>query len=148
MSAFPTSHGTALPIRAGASIAVIKDGAVLLVKRAAPPWRGLWSLPGGKVGLGEAPRDTALRELKEETGIEADRVKLLDTIDISAEDDGGGTLRYRLTVFYGRYAGGTLRAGSDAAAAEWVALDALAALPMTQGTAPLIRLAARRLGTA
>ena len=57
--------------RRGASMAVIQDGAVLLVRRGRPPFAGLWSLPGGKLRDGEAPKDAALREVHEETGIRA-----------------------------------------------------------------------------
>ena len=42
---------------------------------------------------------------------------------------------YRLTVFYGRPTGGILKPGGDAEAAEWVHLDDVEALPMTEGTA-------------
>ena len=42
---------------------------VLLVKRAAPPFPGWWSLPGGFVGQAESVDEAALRELQEETGI-------------------------------------------------------------------------------
>jgi len=60
--------------RDGASIAVFKGRSVLLVKRARPPFAGLWSLPGGKTEGAEAPRETACRELMEETGLTARRI--------------------------------------------------------------------------
>ena len=53
----------------------------------------------------------------------------------------------RLTVFYGRPSGGRLKAGSDAEAAEWVHLDDVDALAMTEGTAELIWTAMHRLRT-
>ncbi|MGZ8415669.1 MAG: NUDIX domain-containing protein, partial [Methyloceanibacter sp.] len=70
------------PVRDAASIAVFKDRKVLLVKRARPPFAGLWSLPGGKTEGQEAPREAARRELKEETGIEADVEGVVDLIKI------------------------------------------------------------------
>jgi 8-oxo-dGTP diphosphatase len=136
------------PLRRGASIAVFKGASVLLVKRAKPPWQGLWSLPGGRLEIGEAPRDAAYRELKEETGIEAAIEGLLDTIEISAEASGGDIARYRLDVFYGRHEGGRLGAGGDAALAQWFAVSALEKLDLTEGAAGLIRLAAARLDIA
>jgi 8-oxo-dGTP diphosphatase len=117
----------------GASIAVFKDGAVLLVKRGRAPKEGMWSLPGGKI------------ELKEETGIEAELAGTLGHVEIDAEGSGAVPLRYRLTVFYGRYVAGTARPGGDAEAAEWVALPQLAEREMTEGTAALIAQAAQRL---
>lgn len=119
---------------------------MLLVQRGRSPFRGLWSLPGGNIEAHENPRDTALRELKEEAEIEAEIAGLLDSIEIAAEDDSGKALRYRLSVFYGRYVRGIICAGGDAAVAQWVALDDIESLPLTGGTAALIGLAAQRLG--
>lgn len=134
------------PLRHGASIAVFKGNAVLLVKRARSPWRGLWSLPGGRLEAGEGPREAALRELEEETGTTAEVKGLLDTVEIAAGGDDGKPLKYRLEVFYGRYGTGALRAESDAAEARWVAVGDLEKLGLTEGTAALIRIAAERLG--
>ena len=107
----------------GVSIAVLRAGSVLLVKRKRSPYAGLWTFPGGKTEPNERPREAVLRELKEETGIDADIEGILDTISVVAEEAGGEELRYRLTVFYGRYRSGTLRAGDDADAARWFTLD-------------------------
>ena len=46
---------------------------VLLIKRGAPPRAGEWSLPGGRIEFGERAADAALRELREETGWQAQR---------------------------------------------------------------------------
>lgn len=124
---------------------MFKDGAVLLVKRGRAPKEGLWSLPGGKIEPGETAPMAALRELMEETGIEAELAGSLGNVEIAAAGRGGAPLRYRLTVFYGRYVAGVARPGSDAAAAEWVALPGLSERAMTEGTAALIAQAAERL---
>lgn len=129
-------------LRDGASIAVIKDRKVLLVRRKRAPFAGLWSLPGGKVKRGEARRDAVRRELMEETGLEADVQGIVDTVRIAAQGEKSG---YRLTVFYGRPAGGRLKAGGDTEAAEWVDLDDIETLPITPGTAELIWVAAHRV---
>jgi mutator protein MutT len=133
--------------RDGASIAVFKDRKVLLVKRGRAPFAGLWSLPGGKVEGGETPRQAACRELKEETGIDAEVEGIIDTVKVKAGDP-GDSVTYRLTVFYGRPIGGSLKAGSDSEAAEWVHLDDIDALAMTEGAAELIWTAMHRLRTA
>jgi 8-oxo-dGTP diphosphatase len=130
-------------LRDGASIAVLKDRRVLLVKRACPPYAGLWSLPGGKTEANETAQDAVRRELKEETGIEAEIEGVVDTLKI-VPNEGGDSITYRLTVFYGRPTGGRLEAGGDAEAAEWVHLDNVEELPMTPGTADLIWGAAHR----
>jgi 8-oxo-dGTP diphosphatase len=139
----PSSHPD-FTLRAGASIAVFKDRKVLLVRRRHAPFAGLWSLPGGKAEGGETPRETARRELKEETGIEAEIAGVVDRVTVSAEDVTDGDA-YRLTVFYGLPCGGSLKAGGDTDAAEWVQLDNIEALPMTPGTIDLIRIAAHRV---
>jgi 8-oxo-dGTP diphosphatase len=145
-----SSSNDVAPAREGASVAVFKDWSVLdwsvlLVRRGRAPFAELWSLPGGKTEGEETPRETARRELKEETGIEADVEGIVDIVTIAAVEGNGGPVTYRLTVFYGRYAGGNLAAGGDTEAAEWVHLDEIEALPMTEGTAELIWLAAHRL---
>jgi ADP-ribose pyrophosphatase YjhB (NUDIX family) len=102
-------------------------------------------VPGGKTLPNENPREAVLRELKEKTGIDAEIEGILDRISVAAETSGGEDLRYRLTVFYGRYRSGTVSEGDDADAARWFALDETKALPMTEGTAALAWLAAHRL---
>ena len=52
----------------GASIAVIREGRVLLAARANEPMRGVWTLPGGLVEAGEPLASAASRELQEEVG--------------------------------------------------------------------------------
>ncbi len=57
------------PVPATCVIVMNNNDEVLLVKRSVPPKEGLWCLPGGFIELGEAPEASALRELKEETGL-------------------------------------------------------------------------------
>jgi ADP-ribose pyrophosphatase YjhB (NUDIX family) len=136
------------PPRRGASIAVFKGDAVLLVERSRAPWGGLWSLPGGSLEAGESPREAASRELMEETGFTAKIEGLLNTIEISAKRDDGEAVKCLLDVFYGRYAGGSLQPASDAASARWVALGDLEKLSLTEGTGALVSLAAHLIGAA
>ena len=53
-----------------------EDGRVLLFKRKKPPFAGYWEAPGGKINFGERLVDAAVRELREETGIDADKSML------------------------------------------------------------------------
>ena len=129
----------------GASIAVFKGDTVLLVERARAPFRGLWSLPGGSIEPGESAREAALRELKEESGTTAKIEGVVENVELAVTDDDGRPLTWRLAMFYGRYAGGSLQPGSDASDANWVAIADLEKLSLTEGTASLIRLAARRI---
>ena len=129
----------------GASIAVFKGDTVLLVERARAPFRGLWSLPGGSIEPGESASEAALRELKEESGTTAKIEGVVEIVELAVTDDDGRPLTWRLAMFYGRYAGGSLQPGSDASDANWVAIADLEKLSLTEGTASLIRLAARRI---
>ena len=49
----------------GVGVVAIKDGRVLLIRRAKPPRAGRWSLPGGRQRLGETVHETARRELRD-----------------------------------------------------------------------------------
>lgn len=62
-----TSHW--LDSKPCAGALVTRDGRLLLVRRAHEPWRGLWDVPGGFCAWREHPRDTAVREVREETGL-------------------------------------------------------------------------------
>ena len=126
--------------QAGVSVCVVRDGRALLVQRSRQPLRGLWSLPGGHIEWGETLREAALRELAEETAVEADICMLLDSVDVIHRDQAGAIqYHYVLTTFGATWRAGEARAGSDAAAVCWTASDDLDGLPMTPGTDQLIR---------
>ena len=125
--------------RCGASAAVFRDGAVLLIERAKGALKGRWSLPGGHVEPGEPARAAAVREVREETGVEADIQGLLDIHDVILRGP-DGTLRahYLITVFCGRWRAGEPSAGSDASAARFVRIGDIEGYPLTEGAAALI----------
>ena len=50
-------------------VVCLRGDEVLLIRRGTPPRQGQWSLPGGRIEPGEAVRNAALRELREETGV-------------------------------------------------------------------------------
>ena len=60
-----------------ADSAVRRGDEVLLIQRKYPPMKGAWAFPGGFVDQGENPIDAAVRELKEETGMDGTEPKLL-----------------------------------------------------------------------
>jgi 8-oxo-dGTP diphosphatase len=102
---------------------VVLDGdRVLLIRRAHPPRQGEWSLPGGKVELGEALTAAVRRELREETGLEVEVGPLVEFFDRVHCDDAGG-VRYHFVIadYLCRAVGGALAAGDDASDVAWVA---------------------------
>lgn len=72
-------------VGAAASGVAVRDGGVLLVKRARDPYKGTWMFPAGFVSFGEHPKDTIIREIEEETGYKAKIIKLLDVEQV--DDD-------------------------------------------------------------
>lgn len=128
---------SAPPPIVGVGLVLIERGRVLLVRRKHPPLAGAWSLPGGKQAAGETMRQTALRELKEETGLAAEILGLVDIVDATFPDAPGGA-HYTLIEFAARPAGGALRAGSDASEAAWLDLAALPGLGLWSETERVI----------
>jgi 8-oxo-dGTP diphosphatase len=144
----PTPPTSVWP-RCGASAAIFRRREVLLVERGRGALRGLWSLPGGHIEAGEAARAAALREVREETGVEAEIAGLLDVHEVIRRGERGRLLtHYLLVVWYGRWIAGEPSAAADAAAARFVPLDAIDRLPMTDGAADLIRRAGKMLQAA
>ncbi|MCH8240408.1 MAG: NUDIX hydrolase [Proteobacteria bacterium] len=129
--------------RPAASCAIFRDGQVLIAQRSKSPLAGIWSLPGGHIEPGETAREAAIRELAEETGVEAEIKAIADVVDVIVRgDDGALRAHYVITAFYGVWLRGDARPGSDCLAVEWVDLETLAGRPMTQGTPALIQRAA------
>ncbi len=117
-------------------VVCLKGDEVLLIRRGTPPRLNQWSLPGGRLEWGETLEVAALRELKEETGVEAQLLGLLDVVDgvfparPSLDEKGGGeiTRHYVMIDYAARWTGGEPAAGDDAAEAKFVSLDEAMAL--------------------
>lgn len=125
--------------------AVVLDaaGRVLLIERGKPPGEGLWSVPGGRVELGEAVAEAVAREVREETGLEVTVGELVAVVErIRLEEPGGYHYVILDYLAFGRE-GQVPVAGSDARAARFVALEELAALPLTEGLLAVIERAQR-----
>ncbi len=131
----------------GVGVVAIKDGRVLLIRRAKPPRAGRWSLPGGRQRLGETVRETARRELHEEAGVEAEVTALLDVVDsITRDDEGAIAYHYTLVDFLAEWRGGAPRAGGDATEALWADPEDLGSYELWDETLRLIRLGLARRG--
>jgi ADP-ribose pyrophosphatase YjhB (NUDIX family) len=125
---------------AGVGAVVIADGRILLVRRAAAPRAGRWSLPGGAQELGETFAEACRREVREETGLEIEILGLVDVVDsISRDADGRVHYHYLLVDLLARPTGGALKAGDDVSDARWFVPDEALALPLWSETARVIR---------
>ncbi len=124
----------------GVSTAVWREGRALLVLRGKQPSKDLWSLPGGHVEFGETLQEAALRELMEETSVEASIQDHTHWLDIISRDaDGAARSHYVIAVFRAAWVSGEAVAGDDAAAVQWRTPDDLDDLAMTSGTADRLR---------
>jgi mutator protein MutT len=121
--------------------AVVLDGErVLLVRRGREPLKGLWSIPGGAVEVGETREEALSREVREETGLEIEIGPLVAVLDRIRRDEAGKVeYHYVLVDYVCRPVGGALAAATDVDRAEWVAIDDLDRYEMTHGTAAVIR---------
>jgi 8-oxo-dGTP diphosphatase len=120
-------------------VVCLRRAEVLLIRRATPPRVGEWSLPGGRVEFGERVADAALRELREETGVEAELTGLLDVVD--GLFPGEPPRHYVLIDYAARWISGEPRAGDDAAEAAFFPAEAAIARVDWAETKRIIRLA-------
>jgi ADP-ribose pyrophosphatase YjhB (NUDIX family) len=117
----------------GVGALVIESDKILVVKRENEPGKGLWSIPGGLLELGERVRDGAVRETEEETGIKIEIDSLIDVVDSVTKDE-NGRIRYHYVLidFLAHPIGGKLNPNSDVKEAKWVTFEELKRLPTTR----------------
>lgn len=126
-----------------ASIAVFREGRVLIATRTKPPGAGVWSLPGGLVEAGETIEEAALRELMEEVGLEA-RIVGFNRHVQRIDRDEQGRIRHHFVVasFVGVWTGGEATTGPEAGEVRWVDPNDLGDLPTTPHLARILARAA------
>jgi ADP-ribose pyrophosphatase YjhB (NUDIX family) len=104
---------------------------VLLIKRAHPPSKGRWSIPGGAIELGETLHEAARREVREECGVEVEIDEVVDVVDnIVLDESGNVRFHYVVICQLARYVSGAARPNSDASEACWVTREELSTLDM------------------
>jgi ADP-ribose pyrophosphatase YjhB (NUDIX family) len=125
------------------SLAVFKNGKALIARRAREPLKGLYSLPGGVVEIGETLREAALRELYEEVGLRAEILAFNEHVESIQRDEKGVVAHYVIASFVARWLDGEARLGPEADAVLWI--DPLAPIeaPTTPGLAEILAKAAR-----
>ena len=122
-------------------VLIEKDGGLVLIRRAQPPDVGEWALPSGFIEADESVEEAAIREAREETGLD---IALKDMVGVFSFPDGPPTSG--IIVFYrARPVGGALRAGDDADAVRVFPPEDIPPLPFRTHRQALARWRARRL---
>jgi len=138
------AEGRSYPTRPhlAVSAAIIRDGKVLIVRRARPPAHGLFTLPGGGVEAGETLHEAVIREVREETGLSVEPLGLAGYREVIARDAAGKVERHFVILpFAARWVSGEVALNEELAEAHWLAPDALVGLQTTDGLAEVVRAA-------
>lgn len=97
-------------IKVTVDILLEDKGKILLVKRAFPPFKGKWALPGGYIEYGETAEKAAAREAKEETGLDVEIVGLVGVYSDPKRDPRG----HQITIAYkARKKGGKIKKSKE-----------------------------------
>jgi 8-oxo-dGTP diphosphatase len=125
---------------------VVREGQVLLIRRGKEPLYGRWVVPGGTVELGETLQEALVREIREETGVEAEPMEMLTVFDRIERRGERVDYHYVIVDFLCRWRSGEARAASDALDAAWVAPEALATYDLPAKALEVVSEGLRRSG--
>jgi 8-oxo-dGTP diphosphatase len=115
----------------GVGALIFREGRMLLIKRSKEPSKGMWSIPGGRLELGETIAEAVKREVLEECGVQIDIVRVLEVMDnILRDDDGKVSYHFVLIDLLANYLSGEPKAQSDAEECRWVTPAELTKLDM------------------
>ena len=124
----------------GVGAVIVEGDRVVLVRRAAEPMAGEWSIPGGLLELGETMRAGAEREALEETGLRVEAGEVQEVLDRIVPDTAGKPrYHYVLIDLSCRPVAGELRTGGDAVEARWVRESELESLGVAETAIWVIR---------
>jgi 8-oxo-dGTP diphosphatase len=130
------------------SAAIFRDGKVLLVCRAHAPAKGLWTLPGGRVEVGETLVEAVKREVAEETGLTIDVVDLAGYREsILPEAVGDRGRHFVILPFAARWVAGDVVLNDELADSHWMPVADVSGLPTTEGLKAILERAESLLGS-
>src|SRR5947209_5416458 len=91
----------------GVGAVIVHQDRVLLIQRGTEPARGVWSIPGGLIEVGEMLHEAVVREVREETGLEVEPVELVELLDRIFREDNRIRYHYVIADYLCRVTGGT-----------------------------------------
>jgi len=125
------------------SVAVFRDGRVLVGRRAREPMIGRFTLPGGVVELGETLAEAVARELFEEVGVEAGIVGFNRHVEPILRVGDRVRSHFVIASFVARWTRGEARVSEEMDAVAWIDPSASGSLPTTPGLAEILKSAQR-----
>lgn len=124
----------------GVGAIIVQDDRILLVRRANPPLQGEWSIPGGLVEAGETIEEAVIREVREETGLEIQPMKLVEVFErILRDKDARVQYHFVLIDYLCRVVSGKAQARSDVSESAWVTADELKSYSVAEDTCRVVR---------
>jgi 8-oxo-dGTP diphosphatase len=131
------------------SAAILRDGKVLVVRRARNPAGGLYSLPGGVVEAGETLAEAVKREVDEETSLTIEPVALAGYREVVARDAEDKVERHFVILpFAARWVAGEPKLNEELSEWRWVDPAEVASMPTTPGLAEIVASAVEQLKSA
>jgi len=128
------------------SAAIVRDGKVLVVRRARKPALNLYTLPGGAVELGETLHEAVTREVREETQLVIEPVALAGQREVIMRDAQKRIERHFVILcFAARWLAGEPKLNEELDDARWLRPAELAGLKTTDGLAEIVASAFERL---
>jgi 8-oxo-dGTP diphosphatase len=121
------------------SAAIVRDGKVLLVRRARNPALNLYTLPGGAVEIGETLTEAITREVREETALAIEPVALAGHREVIVRDAQDRIERHFVIMCYAaRWRSGEVVLNDELDDARWLVPAELTGLRTTEGLAEIV----------
>ena len=129
------------------SAAIVRDGKLLVVRRARRPALNLYTFPGGVVEAGETLHEAVAREVREETALEIKPVALAGHREAIVRDKEGRVERHFIVLcFAARWLSGEPKLNGELDDARWIEPAAISELQTTDGLAEIAAAALKELG--
>jgi 8-oxo-dGTP diphosphatase len=100
---------------------LIENGKILLIRRAAEPFKGMWAVPGGRIEENETAEECLVREMEEETGLKVEPIIMTGLYSDPMRDP----RKIIAAAYLVRRVGGREKAGDDAGETRWFGLKDL-----------------------